>query len=107
MIYIASPYNHIDPTLVELNYTLVSQYTAKLVSQGITAISPITYGHTLLKFEKMPTSWEFWTDFCLSILVRCDELWIYQIPGWDISLGVATEIEFAKQHNISIKYIEC
>ena len=106
MVYIASPYNHENLAQVELNYVLVTLYVTELVSKGITAISPITYGHTLLKFKEMPSTWEFWNKFCISILEKCDELWVYKIPGWAWSKGVTEEIEFAINNNIPIKYIE-
>ncbi len=106
MIYIASPYNHEDPAQVKLNYILVTKYVAELVSQGITAISPITYGHTLLEYKEMPSDWVFWNKFCLSLLIKCDEIWVYKMPGWIWSSGVSDEIEFAKNNNIPIKFIE-
>lgn len=106
LIYIASPYNHSDPEVVIKNFELVSQLAAILCSEGHVAFSPITYGHTLIGFKDMSTNWKFWQNFCLSFLIKSDELLVYQIPGWDISRGVADEIAFAKEHNIEIKYIK-
>jgi hypothetical protein len=89
---------------VEENFRRVTRFAAELNKQGIVAISPITYGHTLVKFVTMPTDWDFWRDFCLSLLVKCDEMIVYQMPGWDKSRGIEEEMSFARDHNIPIKY---
>lgn len=106
MIYLASPYSHPDKDIREQNYIKVTKKAAELVSKGLVVVSPITYGHTLLDYKEMPTDWEFWNNFCLSILRHCDELWVYKMDGWNRSRGVAEEIEFAVKNNLHIKYIE-
>jgi hypothetical protein len=104
--YIASPYNHPEDLVRIGNYEKVSKFTAKLVAEGGVAISPISYGHNLLDFyENFPYDWEFWENFCLSLLSKCDELLVYQIDGWDKSRGVLSEIDFAIKNNIPITYI--
>jgi hypothetical protein len=106
LIYIASPYTHPDKEVVEENYRRVSRYAAEIVSQGAVALSPITYGHTLVGFKPMRTDWEFWTNFCLTMLSKCEEIHVLMIDGWDRSRGVAEEIEFAEKNGISIHYIK-
>jgi hypothetical protein len=104
LCFISSPYSHDDKEVVEENFRRVTRFAAELNKQGIVAISPITYGHTLVKFVTMPTDWDFWRDFCLSLLVKCDEMIVYQMPGWDKSRGIEEEMSFARDHNIPIKY---
>ena len=107
LIFISPPYNHSDPAIVELNYYKVGKFATKLVSEGNVAISPIVYGHNLLKFQPdMPGDWKFWQNFCFTLLEKADEMIVYKMEGWDKSRGVSEEIEFAKQHNIPIKYVE-
>lgn len=106
MIYIASPYTHEVPAVVEQRFLQVTKYAAKLVKQGKTAISPITYGHTLVQVEEMPTDWLFWRSFCLQILLRCTQVHVLMLPGWDISGGVAAELEVAMLADIPIVYID-
>jgi hypothetical protein len=103
MTYVASPYSHGDR---EENFRLVSKKTAQMVAEGTIAISPITYGHTLLEFKSMPNDWKFWQEFCLSILSKCDNMVVYMMPGWDKSEGVAAEISYARDMQIPIEYIE-
>lgn len=106
LIYIASPYSHPDENIREENYRKVTSLAAKLCSEGHVAISPIAYGHNLLSFHEMPSDWEFWQNFCFSILKHCDEIMVYKMPGWDKSKGVSEEIKFAEENNIKISYLE-
>jgi hypothetical protein len=105
VVYIASPYSHPDDEVREENYRIVAEVAAKMIAEGRVVISPIAYGHTLLSFVEMPSDWKFWQNFCLSILAKCDKLIVCRMPGWDVSRGVAEEIEFAKENNIPVEYI--
>jgi hypothetical protein len=104
MIYVASPYSHPDKKIQEERYVLVSKACAELVSKGYIAFSPITYGHTLIGFKDMPGDWKFWNNFCISFLEKCETMIVLTIPGWEESVGIKEEIEFAKKNNIKVFY---
>jgi hypothetical protein len=106
IVFISSPYSHPDDKVRESNFKIVSKLAADLNSKGIVAVSPITYGHTLLNFKAMPTDWKFWKEFCLTFLEKSSELIVYKMPGWENSIGMKEEIEFAKKLNIPIRYME-
>jgi hypothetical protein len=107
LIYIASPYTNPNSIIRIQNYLDVTKIAADLVSVGHVAISPITYGHVLAECKEMPTDWEFWMDFCLVLLNKCDKLLVCNtIPGWENSKGVSAEIEFAKQNGIKVEYLK-
>lgn len=106
IVFISSPYSHPDDQVRENNFRIVSKLAAELNSQGIVAVSPITYGHTLLNFKDMPTDWQFWKEFCLTFLEKSSEVIVYKMPGWENSIGIKEEIEFAKSRNIPVKYLE-
>lgn len=107
LVYIASPYSNPDDRVRYENYLIVTKIASDLVSKGIIAISPITYGHVLSEHSKMPTDWEFWENFCISLLEKCDEILICNtMSGWEESRGVRAEIEFAKKMGIKIKYLK-
>jgi len=105
LVFISSPYNSSDPDKVIENYNKVLNLTAKLIKDGIVAISPIVYGHNIIEHTPMDSSWEFWKNFCVTFLRYCDEVYVYCIPGWDVSRGVQEEIRIAKELNIPIRYI--
>jgi hypothetical protein len=106
LIYIASPYSHKDPEEIDRNFERVSKYTAQCTSLGEVVLSPITHGHTLSQFVKMPQNWEFWQNICETMLINCDSLRVLKMNGWETSEGVTAEIEFAKAHGIPIEYVE-
>jgi len=105
VVYLASPYTHEDPHVVEENFRKVSQVAADLTAGGMIVFSPITYGHTLLQFKDMPGDWSFWASFCFSLLLKSDQLLVCDnMEGWEISKGVTEEISFARDHNIKVSY---
>lgn len=107
VIYLASPYNHELDSVRIRNYEKVSEIAAEIVANGGVALSPITYGHTLIGFrDNFPYDWPFWSNFCLSFLAKCDELYVIKMNGWDLSRGVAEEIKYAEENNIPITYID-
>ena len=106
LIYIASPYSHSESKVRDENYIKVAKFAAELCAEGKVAISPIVYGHTLASLKEMRTDWEFWMDFCFSLLDRCEGLIVYKMDGWDKSRGVTAEIEFAEKKGIEISYVE-
>ena len=106
LIYVSSPYSHTDESVVEERVLLVTKYVAKLVRDGIMAISPITYGDALLKVRKLPSDYAFWNTFCLSLLSKCYKMIVYKIDGWEESIGVKDEIRYCLENNIEVEYIE-
>ena len=106
LVYIANPYSHSDPSIVQKRYDKICQVTAGLVSKGQMAISPIAYGHTLLGYCEMPGDWEFWQSFCISLLARCQKMIVVKMEGWQESRGVLAEIEYAKSNGIEIEYLD-
>ena len=55
-----------------------------MVSEGNVVISPIIYGHNLLKFHNMPSNWEFWKNFCCTFLDKSDEMIVYMLDGFGV-----------------------
>jgi Domain of unknown function (DUF1937) len=106
VIYFASPYSSSDIDVVNKRFESACKVVANLVSEGYVVFSPIIYGHTLVEWHKMPSDWEFWRKFCQSFLVKCDEMVVYKLEGWEDSKGVQAEIELANQLGLNITYIE-
>lgn len=106
MIYFASPYSSKDPEIRILRYEQTCLKVAELTASGMIVISPVVYGHTLETWHTMPLDWEFWENFCTSFLRKCDEIWVYMLPGWEESEGIAKEIELAKSLNLKVNYIQ-
>lgn len=106
MIYLASPYTHKDPAVMEARYLAVCDSLVELMQEGKVVVSPIVHCHHLAVNYALPRSHDFWLAYDLAILDRCDELFVLKLPGWGDSKGVTAEIAHAKLKNIPIKYID-
>ena len=53
----------------------------------------------------LPTDWGFWKNYDIAFLDRCGDLIVLMIDGWDRSIGVAAEIEHAKQMGYNTVYL--
>ena len=104
MIYIGSPYSHPDPEVRQQRYEQVAELTAWAIKNGYIVYSPINHCHPLAVKYELPKGFDFWKKFDLHILGRCDRMWVYQMEGWDESIGLKEEIEFAKGVDIPIHY---
>jgi len=100
LIYVASPYTHPDPEVRERRYRAVLLYTSKLMKRGYYAFSPIVYGHHM----QVPSLWTQWAPFDRQMLNHCTKLHVLCLDGWDVSVGVQEEIEWAG--NKPILYVE-
>lgn len=106
LVYVASPYSHHDKEIEQYRHTFVSAFTATLNSNGVIAISPIVYGLKLIEYKEMPSDWDFWKTFCLSLLDKCDILFVLKLEGYDTSPGVQAEIQYAMDKGKEIRYID-
>lgn len=58
------------------------------------------------KHQDMPTNFEFWENFCLTFLSKCDEMHVLKMDGWKFSYGVNMEEQYCNLNNILVKYID-
>ena len=47
-----------------------------------------------------------WRDFYETMIDWCDQLWVLMLDGWEDSVGVQAEIEYAERLDKSIMLIE-
>ena len=105
MIYLASPYSHADAGEREARYVAALRKTAELMLGGQTVFSPIVNTHHVERIVgKQPH--QFWIDADLPILALASKMLVLRLPGWELSSGVAMEIDFADAHNIPVEYVD-
>lgn len=108
MIYLASAYSHPDEEVMERRYLEVAEVAAHLTFvRNEIVYSPIVYGHQLAKQFSLPTNAASWERLNLAFLRRADKLYVLQNDGWERSVGVAQEIDFARKCLIPIHFINC
>lgn len=106
IIYVASPYNHSDKNVIERRMKIVNRYCADLFNEGYTFISPLSTGHAFVTEKPdIDTSFEHFKEWCENLMTISTEIHIICQDGWDVSNGVKFEIEYAKNNNLTIKYI--
>lgn len=105
MIYLGQPYSHKEFEIRERRFRMAVKATAALLNYGHVVYSPILHCHPLAQLEKLPTSFAFWKNLNLGMLSKADELYVLTIDGWRESLGLTSEIAFAKENNIPINYV--
>ena len=103
--YIASPYSHGDPHVRELRYMYAAKYTAACIAAGEHVYSPIVHNHHLAKTFSLRGDFDFWKSFDLSMLFHAYELRILRLDGWEKSVGVTAERQFAIEHELRVVYV--
>ena len=102
MIYLASPYTDDDPNVVGARVEKTTAETARILIRGIHVFSPIVYGAEMAAV--VGKSFEHWKRFDLHMLDIAEELWVLMLPGWESSVGVQEEIDYAKNIGMHIIY---
>lgn len=105
LYYLASPYTHTDVEVRNKRFEITSKITVDLLHKNIFTFSPIAYNHPMVGYG-LPTDWNFWQEYDTSFLDRCDGLILLMLDGWDISVGVSAEVEYAKQIGLKVYYLD-
>lgn len=106
--YLASPYSHDDPEIVEQREHAAAEAAAKLMLDGHVVFSPIAHSHRIADClpDRFRFDHEFWLTQDLRILESCGLLVVLCLDGWTVSRGVRREIEHAREACIPIVYME-
>ena len=105
MIYLASPYSHPDSAIREERFRAACLAAAQLMGAGNVVFSPIVHSHPIA-LHGLPTDWRFWECHDREHLVRCDEVVVLMLDGWQESEGVHAEIRIAKELSKPVWYLE-
>ena len=107
-IYLACPYSHPDREVRQKRAGLATYVAAHLMENKFIVFSPITHGHAIGGFMSAEKyTWDFWKAHCLSFLHRwADELHVLALENWENSVGVAAELELARELDLPITFLE-
>lgn len=104
MIYLATPYSHPNEEVRALRFLQAYHYCCKAMQKGEVIFSPIVYGHRFADLGDAQTDHVWWQDFNESILIAVRELRVLKLEGWDQSLGIQHELDFADRNGIEVTY---
>lgn len=100
LIYLATPYSSREPRAAEIQaerYEEACYIAARLLRKGYRVFSPIAASHGIATIGKLAGDWQAWQAFDEHMISLCDELWVAtEMDGWEQSVGIAAEIEFAR-----------
>lgn len=102
MIYLAQPYSHPDPKMMDIRAKLGMRACAFLFNQGKDVYAPIVHWHEVAKKHKLATDAATWQQHNFHMLDLAKSIYFLTCQGWTESVGLRGEFEFANQHNISM-----
>lgn len=104
MIYIACPYSKLSARGKRIALYACEAYACmQYDTHRAMCYAPLIYGADI---EYM-YSIEVWYEHCLRILSACDEIHVLMLDGWQESIGMQKEMQYAQGNSISIRYIAC
>lgn len=107
LLYLAAPYTHADPAIMESRFNAVNKKAAELMRNGNVVFSPISHSHPIAWAGNLPlTDWEFWEHQDMPYLHNSSILAVLMLDGWEESKGVAAEIKRADELRIPIIYLQ-
>ncbi|MGC0362904.1 hypothetical protein ABH922_000888 [Rhodococcus sp. 27YEA15] len=96
-IFLACPYSHADPGVVESRFIESNRTAAAIVESGNVVFSQVSMSHpinlTFVDKDKAAIG-NLWAPIDEIFMDMLDELIILDLPGWDQSSGIKREIEF-------------
>ncbi|HEY1066543.1 MAG TPA: DUF1937 family protein, partial [Pirellulales bacterium] len=109
LVYLASPYSHPSQDVRQQRFERVSQIAAQiLLDDYVLPFSPIAHSHPIAVYgqmlEAMTNAWAAWQELDIAFIDRCDAIVVVQLDGWDKSVGVAAEIDYARSRSMAVIY---
>lgn len=106
LTYLACPYSHPNPEVMEWRYEQATKAAAWLISQHeLNVFSPITHSHPLHKLGGCKGDWNFWEKIDREYLGASNTLLILYLDGWEHSVGVNAELKIARELGLHIDFV--
>lgn len=105
LIYLATPYTHPDPDVMEERFHLACLHAGHLMGQGVNVFCPIAHTHPIAVRCDLPRGFEFWERYDRAMIERCTKLVVVKMDGWTTSKGVFCEIGIAEDLGIPVEYV--
>lgn len=99
--YLAAPYSDKDHYLERARFEMINIAAADLLRSGMLVFSPISMSHPIAERSPIGGNFESWKRLDEEMLRRCDGIAVLHLEGWDKSVGVAAEIEYARTLSLS------
>lgn len=102
LYYLGAPFSHADANVRTERLQRVNQYAARLLQEGYCIYSPMTHHAGLMNAGLMPESFTQWERSDGEIFRRCDGLIVLRLLGWEQSVGLGKEMQWAEKYGKEI-----
>lgn len=109
IIYLACPYSDPDPRVREERFKAATEAAAALISDGYIVYSPITMTHPIdlvLAGGQSTLGSDYWVAFDEAFMSLCSEIFVLQLPGWNMSAGIERELQYFRDKRRPIRYLK-
>lgn len=96
-IFLACPYSHDDPAVVEGRFDLSNRVAAKIIRSGAAVFSQVSMSHPInrmLPGLDRQAIGRLWAPIDEQFMAAMDELIVVDAPGWQESSGIKREIAY-------------
>lgn len=105
MIYLAGPYYHNDPTIIQARMEIMYEILAYFMKREIYCSSPMLM-HAVVKRHNLPNNFEYWDKYSYNLLKGAEGMFVMTLEGWETSRGVRKEIEFCIKNKIPVFFLD-
>lgn len=98
LCYLATPYTKYMGGDIERAFIDAAKLAAELLASGLRVYSPIAHTHPLAIHGNLdPLDHSIWLPFDEAMMDAADCLIVAHMDGWEVSYGIAHEVEFFRK----------
>ena len=106
-IYLACPYSDPSPRVRRFRFGIANEVAGHLMNWGHAVFSPISHCHPIAEAHELPKEFDFWRKYDFSFIESwATHLTVITLDGWKRSVGVLAELEYAREFELPIDYID-
>ncbi len=95
VMYLASPYTHMDKEIQHMRYLAVRDTAAHLMRNDVLVFSPIVHCHPMAVSCGLKGDISFWREYDFALIAALPQFGILTLPGWEKSEGIEEEQAYA------------
>lgn len=102
LIYLAAPYSNVNDKNAHMDMLMTVSGSYMVSNPGHHIVSPLFFHYSLDKVPNIAGDWNFWKNYSIDLLRRCDVVYCMEGIGSWLSTGVQAELAIAKSLNIPV-----
>lgn len=106
LVYLSAPYSSVVDKDKHMGLLMKFAGEYMLSHPGEFIVTPLTNHYALDHVPGLGADWNFWKNYSLDLLCKCDRMLVIEMDGTDTSTGVKAEIKHAIELGIEINHVE-